>query len=72
MIMDRVGNVGDKNWKFTSYRTDGSIIAVCTLAAPITCSGTCDTTPGSQIACTDATGNPIGTGTTIGVYDNIP
>ena len=34
MIMDRVGPVGDKNWKFTSYRTNGSIIAVCTLALP--------------------------------------
>jgi hypothetical protein len=71
MIMDRVGAVGDRNWKFTSYRTDGSIIAVCTLAAPITCSGTCDTTPGSQISCTDAGGSPIGTGTAIGVYDNL-
>ncbi len=29
MVMDRVGAVGDKNWKFTSYRTDGTIIAVC-------------------------------------------
>jgi hypothetical protein len=71
MIMDRVGAVGDKNWKFTSYRTDGSIIAICTMAAPISCSGTCDSTPGSQIACTDANGGPIGTGTTIGIYDNI-
>jgi hypothetical protein len=72
MVMDRVGAVGDKNWKFTSYRTDGTVIAICTLAAPITCSGTCDTTPGSQIACTDVGGHPIGIGTTIGVYDNIP
>ncbi|HEY7372526.1 MAG TPA: metallophosphoesterase [Polyangia bacterium] len=72
MVMDRVGAVGDKNWKFTSYRTDGSIIAVCTMGAPVPCSGTCDTTPGSQINCTDAGGNPVGTGTGIGVYDNIP
>ena len=71
MVMDRVGAVGDRNWKFTSYRTDGSIIAVCTLAAPISCSGTCDTTPGSQISCKDSGGNPIGIGTPIGVYDNI-
>src|SRR6202000_1251273 len=28
MIMDRVGAVGDKNWKFTSYRTNGTVIAV--------------------------------------------
>ena len=24
MVMDRVGAVGHKNWKFTSYRTDGT------------------------------------------------
>ena len=66
MIMDRVGAVGDKNWKFTSYRTNGSIIAVCTLAPPVPCSGTCDTTPGSQIACTDSSGNVVGS------YSNIP
>jgi len=66
MVMDRVGPVGAKNWKFTSYRTDGSIIAVCTMAPPVACSGTCDTTPGSQISCTDAAG------ATVGLYDNIP
>jgi hypothetical protein len=67
MVMDRVGAAGEKNWKFTSYRTNGTIIAVCTLASPITCSGTpCDSTPGSQISCTDGTGNPVGT------YENIP
>jgi hypothetical protein len=66
MVMDRVGSVGDKNWKFTSYRTNGTIIAVCTLAAPITCSGTCDSTPGSQITCTDGNNSPVG------LYDNIP
>ncbi len=66
MVMDRVGAVGAKNWKFTSYRTDGTVIAVCTMAPPIACSGTCDTTPGSQITCTD------GSGTVVGSYDNIP
>ena len=66
MIMDRVGPVGNKDWKFTSYRTNGSIIAVCTLAPPVPCSGTCDTTPGSQLNCTDGSGNVVGT------YDNIP
>jgi hypothetical protein len=66
MVMDRVGAVGDKNWKFTSYRTNGSIIAVCTMAAPSACSGVCDSTPGSRITCKD------GGGTTVGTYDNIP
>jgi hypothetical protein len=66
MVMDRVGAAGSKNWKFTSYRTNGTIIAVCTMAAPIACSGVCDTTPGSQISCTD------GSGTVVGLYDNIP
>jgi hypothetical protein len=66
MVMDRVGAVGAKNWKFTSYRTDGSIIAVCTMAPPVACSGTCDTTPGSQISCVNAGGSPIG------LYQNIP
>jgi hypothetical protein len=66
MVMDRVGNVGDKNWKFTSYRTNGTIIAVCTMAASISCSGTCDSTPGSQISCVDSMNNPIG------LYQNIP
>lgn len=66
MVMDRVGTVGQKNWKFTSYRRDGSIITVCTMAPPSPCSGACDTTPGSQIACTDSSGNPIG------LYNNIP
>jgi Calcineurin-like phosphoesterase len=66
LIMDRVGPVGNKDWKFTSYRTNGSIIAVCTLAPPVPCSGTCDTTPGSQLNCTDGSGNVVGT------YDNIP
>jgi hypothetical protein len=72
MVMDRVGSVGAKNWKFTAYRIDGSIIAVCNLAPPVACSGVCDSTPGNQISCTDAASNPIGLGTTIGVYDNIP
>jgi hypothetical protein len=66
MVMDRVGAAGSKNWEFTSYRTNGTIIAVCTMAAPIACSGVCDSTPGSQISCTDGTGNVVGT------YDNIP
>jgi hypothetical protein len=66
MVMDRVGAVGSKNWKFTSYRTNGTIIAVCTMAAPIACSGVCDSTPGTQISCTDGTGNVVGS------YDNIP
>jgi hypothetical protein len=66
MVMDRVGAVGAKNWKFTSYRTNGSIIAVCTMAPPAACSGTCDTTPGTRISCTDGSGNVVGT------YDNIP
>jgi hypothetical protein len=66
MVMDRVGAVGQKNWKFTSYRTNGSIIAVCTMAPPGACSGVCDTTPGSQITCTDGSGNVVG------LYSNIP
>jgi len=66
LIMDRVGAVGDKNWKFTSYRTNGTVIAVCTLAPPVPCSGVCDTTPGSQISCKD------GNGTVVGTYANIP
>jgi hypothetical protein len=66
MIMDRVGQVGDKNWKFTSYRTNGTIIAVCTMFPPSPCSGVCDSTPGSRISCTDGSGNVVGT------YDNIP
>ncbi|MEI9941960.1 MAG: metallophosphoesterase [Pseudomonadota bacterium] len=65
MVMDRVGAVGDKNWKFTSYRTDGSVIAVCTMAPAAACSGVCDSTPGSRISCTD------GGGTAVGLYDNI-
>jgi len=66
MVMDRVGAVGDKNWKFTSYRTNGTVIAVCTMAPPVACSGVCSTTPGSQITCTDQGGSVVGT------YDNIP
>ena len=66
LVMDRVGAVGDKNWKFTSYRTDGTVIAVCTMAPPQACSGVCDSTPGSRITCTDGTGNVVGS------YDNIP
>ena len=66
MVMDRVGAVGAKNWKFTSYRTNGTIIAVCNIAAPVPCSGVCDTTPGSQVSCTDGSGNSVGT------FDNIP
>jgi hypothetical protein len=66
LIMDRVGQVGDKNWKFTSYRTDGTIIAVCTMAAAQSCSGVCDSTPGSRITCTDTSNNVVG------LYDNIP
>jgi len=66
MVMDRVGAVGAKNWKYTSYRTNGTVIAVCTQAAPAACSGTCDTTPGTRITCTD------GGGATVGLYDNIP
>ena len=66
MVMDRVGAVGAKNWKFWSYRTDGTLIAVCDMAPPVACSGVCDSTPGSQITCTDGSGNVVGT------YDNIP
>ena len=66
MVMDRVGAVGAKNWKFTSYRTNGTLIAVCTMGAAIPCSGVCDSTPGSQITCTDAGGNVVGS------YTNIP
>jgi hypothetical protein len=66
MVMDRVGAVGSKNWKFTSYRTNGTVIAVCTMGPPVPCSGTCDTTPGSQITCVDGSGNVVGS------YDNIP
>jgi hypothetical protein len=66
MVMDRVGTVGQKNWKFTSYRTNGSIIAVCTMAAPGPCSGVCDSTPGSQITCKDPGG------AVVGLYENIP
>jgi hypothetical protein len=65
MVMDRVGAVGDKNWKFTSYRTDGSVIAVCSMVAASACSGVCDSTPGSRISCTDGGGSAVGT------YDNI-
>ena len=60
------GAVGQKNWKFTSYRTNGTIIAVCSMAPPVACSGVCDTTPGTQITCTDSSGTVVGT------YDNIP
>jgi hypothetical protein len=66
MVMDRVGAVGAKNWKFTSYRTDGSIIAVCNMAPAGACSGTCDSTPGNQLTCTDGSGNAVG------LYANIP
>lgn len=66
MVMDRVGAVGSKNWKFTSYRTNGSIIAVCTMAPPAACSGTCDSTPATRITCTD------GAGSAVGLYQNIP
>lgn len=66
MVMDRVGAVGDKNWKFTSYRTNGTVIAVCNMAPPGVCSGVCDSTPGSQITCSDGSGNVVGT------YANIP
>ena len=66
MVMDRVGAVGSKNWKFTSYRTNGTIIAVCNMAAPVACSGVCDSTPGSQITCVDGSNNVVGS------YDNIP
>ncbi len=66
MLMDRVGAVGQKDWKFTAYRTNGTVIAVCSMAAPVACSGVCDSTPGSQITCTD------GSGSTVGTYKNIP
>jgi hypothetical protein len=66
MVMDRVGAVGAKSWKFSSYRTDGTLIAACGMAPPIACSGVCDTTPGTQITCTDGSGNVVGS------YDNIP
>jgi hypothetical protein len=67
MVMDRVGSVGQKNWKFTSYRRDATVIAVCSMAAPISCSGTCDSTPGSQITCTEGSGTTV-----VGTFDNIP
>jgi hypothetical protein len=66
MVMDRVGEVGAKNWKFTSYRTNGTVIATCTMAPPAACSGTCDSTPGTRISCTDGSGSPVG------LYANIP
>ena len=66
MVMDRVGAVGAKSWKFSSYRTNGTLIAVCTMGAAIPCSGVCDSTPGSQITCTDGGGNLVGS------YTNIP
>ncbi len=66
MVMDRVGAVGDKNWKFTSYRTNGTVIAVCSMAQVGACSGVCDSTPGSRITCTDGGGNVVGS------YDNVP
>jgi Calcineurin-like phosphoesterase len=66
LVMDRVGAVGDKNWKFTAYRTNGTIIAVCTMFPPNPCSGVCDSTPGSQLSCTDGSGNAVG------LYDDIP
>jgi hypothetical protein len=66
MVMDRVGAVGTKNWKFTSYRTNGTVIAVCGMAPAGACSGVCDSTPGSRITCTDDGGGVVGT------YDNIP
>jgi hypothetical protein len=66
MVMDRVGAVGAKNWKFTSYRTNGTVIAVCSMAPAGACSGVCDSTPGSRITCTDGSGSVVGT------YDNVP
>ncbi len=66
MVMDRVGQVGDKNWKFTSYRTDGTVIAVCSMAAAADCSGVCDSTPGARITCRDGNDNVVGS------YDDIP
>jgi hypothetical protein len=66
LVMDRVGAVGQKTWKFTSYRTNGTIIAVCSMAAPAACSGTCDSTPGTRITCVDGNGNGVG------LYENIP
>jgi hypothetical protein len=66
MVMDRVGAVGSKNWKFTSYKTNGAVIATCTMAPPAACSGTCDTTPGTRITCVDSSN------ATVGLYDNIP
>jgi len=65
MVMDRVGAVGAKNWKFTSYRTNGTVIAVCSMAQASACSGVCDSTPGTRITCTDGGGSAVGT------YDNI-
>jgi hypothetical protein len=66
MVMDRVGAVGAKNWKFTSYRTNGTVIAVCSMAPSSACSGVCDSTPGTRITCTD------GGGSVVGSYDNVP
>jgi hypothetical protein len=61
-----VGAVGTKNWKFTSYRTNGTVIAVCSMAQASACSGVCDSTPGTRITCTDGGGSVVGT------YDNVP
>ena len=52
MIMDRVGAVGDKNWKFTVVPHERHDHRGVHHGAARPCSGTCDTTPGSQIICT--------------------
>ena len=52
LVMDRVGA---KQWKFTAFRRDGSIMTVCNmLTTPFLGSG--DPTPGRQISCS-TTGN---------------
>ena len=67
LVMDRVGAVGDKNWKFTAYRTNGTIIAVCAMIPP----GRLQRrvrhhVRAASISCTDGSGNAVG------LYDDIP
>jgi hypothetical protein len=47
LVMDRVG---PKNWSYTAYKTDGSVLTRCTQVSTA-CSGSCDPTPGTQITC---------------------
>jgi hypothetical protein len=47
MVMDRLGS---KNWSYTAYKTDGTVLARCTQVAT-SCSGSCSPTPGTQLNC---------------------